>query len=128
VDYIYSKPYFLTFSHHRDYLEARVVGFEDSFEISCSYWREIAAEVRRGEFDKVLVVEKLAGNVGITEAYLIACHNAGTDFRQAKIAFVDEFADHGDVNQFTAVVSNNRGRNIRCHDSVEEARRWLTAS
>lgn len=119
--------YTLRFKYHADYLEARVAGFEDSFEISCSYWRRIAAELRSGEYDKLLVVEKLCCNVGITDGYRIASHNAGTDFRNAKIAFVDEYRDHRDVNLFCAVVSNNRGRNIRVHDSVEEARKWLSS-
>lgn len=123
----FAEPYYLKFLYHADYLEARVAGFEDSVEISCSYWRRIAAEVRSGKYDKVLVVEKLCCNVGITDGYLIASHNAGTNFRNAKIAFVDEYKEHRDVNVFCSVVSNNRGRNIRVHDSIEEARKWLSS-
>ena len=124
-DFHLSRPYQLTFSYHPDFLEARVVGLEDSVEISCAYWREIAEEVRRGKFKKVLVVEQLAGNVGVTGAYDIASHNSQTDFGNAKIAFVDAYRDQNDINRFCAIVSNNRGRNIRCCDSVYEARQWL---
>ena len=125
VDFELSKPYRLTFSYHKDFLEARIVGLEDSFEISTAYWQEIAAEVRSGGFKKVLVIEKLAGDVDITSAYDIASLNARTDFRNAKIAFVDEYKDHSESNRFSETVSNNRGRNIRVHNTIAEARDWL---
>jgi len=125
MDYIFSKPYHLTFSYHLDYLEAEVVGFEDSLEVSCSYWQEIAAEVRRGGFDKVLVVERIVGNVDPADAFEIARRNAATDFRGAKIAFVDAYEDHRDINRLCETVSNNRGRNIRCCESVLAAAKWL---
>jgi hypothetical protein len=115
------KAYDLTFHQHQDYLYALVEGPRDSFNISISYWDEIAARVREGGYKKVLVEERLGTNVSKLEAFRIAARTSRMDFNGARIAFVDKVSDHKCVNEFAMGVSQSRGRVVRCFDTLHEA-------
>jgi hypothetical protein len=120
-----SKPYQLTFIYRSQYLHAIVEGIEDSVEISDAYWTEIARECKRGKLKKVLVEERIEGNVSLAEAFDVGEKNSKKDFGHAVVAFVDIYEDHDGINEFASRVSNNRGRLIRCHESIAQAEKWL---
>lgn len=119
------QPYLLTFENRKKYLLARVDGELDSPAISLQYWSRVAAVCERSGFSKVLVVEALAKNLLLPDAFRTCCAFRYEDFLGLKIAFVDLYADHAEVNDFNISMSTRRGVNISSFASVEAAENWL---
>lgn len=123
-----SKPYSLTFEHRNGYLYAFVAGVEDSYEISRAYWTEVVEESKRIGSSKVLIEEEIVENASLTDVFRLASELPQLGFGRTVVAFVDRFLDQQEVNEFGAVVAQNRGFNGRVFNNVEEAKRWLEVS
>ena len=119
------QPYLLTFENRKKYLLARVDGELDSPAISLQYWSRVAAVCERSGFSKVLVVEALAKNLLLPDAFRTSCAFRHEDFLGLKIAFVDLYDEHAAVNDFNINMSTRRGVNIRSFPGVKEAENWL---
>lgn len=119
------KPYRLTLKHRTGYLYAHVEGKEDSYEISRAYWQEIADECKAHNFQKVLVVEEIAGCGSVAEAYQVSSELPKMGFTHVKVAFVDRYLDQQETNQFAELVAVNRGINGKMFNDEAEAEKWL---
>ena len=102
------EPYVLTFEHHPDHLRAVVEGETDTFEISRAYWAAIAAECRRVNAKRVLVEENIVEQSSVADAFQLGSELPHLGFGSIKVAFVDRYADHGEINDFSALVAGNR--------------------
>ena len=119
-----AKQYTLTFEERPEYLYARVEGEHDSYEISRSFWSEVALECERRGTSKVLVEENIPEVVSVSEMYAIASELPDM-FLDVSIAFVDRYADHAELNSFGELVAQNRGVRGRFFGDLASAEEWL---
>ncbi|MEJ7862532.1 MAG: hypothetical protein WKF90_12955 [Pyrinomonadaceae bacterium] len=124
-----STLYELEFEERPNYLYAYISGDKDSVEICIQYWREIAAECQRTNYNKVLIVESIKETVSTTEMYEIASEIPNMmGLLGVKIAFVDRYIEQRPVNEFGGLVAHNRGTYVKLFDTVEEAEKWLLSN
>ena len=121
------KPYHLTLEQRPGYLYAYVEGEHDSYEISKAYWQEIANEVARRGVDRVLIDENIEETVSIAEIYELASQIPFMGFISTRVAFVDRYLEHHEVNSFAELVAVNRGMRGKVFNDLESAERWLLA-
>jgi hypothetical protein len=119
------KPYEITFEHRQHYLYVYVTGDQDSYEVSRSYWLEVAEECRKTGYKKVLIDEDIENMVSIAEVYKLASELPQMGFQGVRVAFYDRFADHADLNQFGELVATNRGLLARVFNDPQKAEDWL---
>lgn len=120
------KPYRLKFEARPQYLFARVEAETDSYEISRTYWEEIAHECKVSNWKKLLVEESIPDGFSVAEAFQLASELPQMGLFGVKIAFVDLYADEqAEVNRFSELVAVNRGINTKVFESVAAAEQWL---
>jgi hypothetical protein len=119
------KPYHLILEQRPGYLYAYVEGEHDSYEISKAYWQEIAGEVVRLGAKRVLIDENIAESVPLADIYQLASELPAMGFDSARVAFVDRYLDHHEVNSFAELVAVNRGMRGKVFNDLETAERWL---
>ena len=119
------KPYELSFEQRKGYLYAFVSGEHDNFDISFAYWGEIGARLAELGLKKVLIVEDIPEQATMHEVYEMVTRLWELGFGSVKIAFVDRFLSHHDLNDFGALVGTNRGLNGRAFHTEAEAEAWL---
>lgn len=119
------KDYSLKFEYRPDYLYAYVSGEQDSLEISRSFWRAIADESLRVEAHRLLIVEDIEEAVSQTDMYQIASEIPQLGLNAIRIAFVDKFIEHQDLNEFGEIVATNRGIYGKIFNDVDQAEKWL---
>jgi hypothetical protein len=124
MEYPTEKPYELTFEQRPEYLFAYVEGDKDSYEISISFWKEIARECAARNARRVLIHENIVQNVSVAEMYQVASEIPEM-FSGIAIAFYDRHADQADINQFGELVARNRGVIGRYFADIGEAEAWL---
>ena len=123
---IQQKPYSIAFNDHADHLYARVEGKADSYEISQTYWAEIAAECEKRGTKKLFVEERLEQQIpSIADTYQAAAERHEMGLNGIKIAFFDAFGEQLDQNQFGELVARNRGINVKVFDDFDAALKWL---
>ncbi len=122
------KPYKIEFNTRPEYLYVYVSGEEDSLEISRQFWQEIAEECGRIKCGKILIVEDIKQSVTITEMYQIASEIPQMGFFGTKIAFVDCYIEHQNINDFGEIVATNRGIYGKIFNDVAEAEKWLLSN
>lgn len=118
------KQYRINFELRPDYLYVYVEGDHDSYEISMSFWREIARECEARGSERVLIDENILENVSLGEMYKVASEIPSM-FSGIAIAFYDRRADQADVNEFGELVAQNRGVIGRFFAEFDEAEKWL---
>lgn len=121
------QPYTLSFEQRPEYLYAYVEGEKDNYDISISFWRDIAAECARLQARRVLVDENIKGNVSMADMYKVAAEIPSM-FSGIAIAFVDRYADQQEINQFGELVAQNRGVRGRYFKSIDAAEEWLSTT
>jgi hypothetical protein len=120
-----SKPYELSFEYRQQYLYVYIKGDEDNYEISRQYWQEIADECGRINCKKLLIEEDIPQIVSMAEMFRIASEIPGMGFFGVRIAFVDRYIEHQDLNKFGELVATNRGVFGRIFNDAAEAENWL---
>lgn len=120
-----TSQYDLTFETREGYLYAYVVGEHDSFEISAAYWGEIARELKEQQIDKVLIVEDIVEQSPVADIYNLSVQLLEMGFRGIKIAFVDRYSSHQDLNDFGVLVGANRGLLGQAFNDEAAAEKWL---
>lgn len=115
----------LKFDYSDEYLYAFVYEGVDSFEVSIEYWLSILKECREKNYNKVLVVEDLEGNVSFDEAYRLSNTLTQSDFTNIVVAFVDKYIEHQELNRFSELFVSNRGLRVKVFNEVESAKTWL---
>lgn len=116
--------YRLTFDKRGSYLYAFITG-QDSFAAALSYWNEIADEVNRLGYTKLLVHEQLDGNVDEGEIFDIIMDLKESALRGVQIAFYDENRDDIPINALGQLVANNRGGAVRLFHNLKAAMNWI---
>ena len=117
--------YNLEFDERPDYLRAYVTGEHDNFNISSQYWSEIAKKLAELGIKRVLVVEEIAEQSPMIDVFQLVSELADRGFRGIKVAFVDKFSSHQDLNDFGVLVGTNRGLFGKAFDNEAEAEAWL---
>lgn len=120
-----AHPYRLTFQEFPGYLYAFVEGEQDNYEISRAFWQEIADKAVDTGAKRVLIEENIEMPGSFADVYKLASELPSMNFGGARIAFVDRFLDHNEINEFGELVAVNRGFNGAVFNDVETARRWL---
>ena len=122
-----SAGYRLVFDKDGDYLHAYVEGPFDNATISKAYWTEIFAVCRAEGFNRVLVEEALAEPATAAVSYEVGTFIADEAPAGLKIAFVDRFENHQELNRFGNLVATNRGIESEVFDQIADAADWLRA-
>ena len=116
--------YRLVFEDRKTYLYALITG-QDSFAASLSYWNEIADEVNRLGYSKLLVHEQLEGNVDEGEIFNVIMDLKESMLRGVQIAFYDENREDIPINALGQLVANNRGGAVRLFQNLKAAVSWI---
>lgn len=119
------RQYKLTFELRPGYLYAYIEGEHDNYEITKAYWLKIVAEATRTGIRRILVDENLAENSNTVDVYAGASKLPEMFAPGTKIAFVDRFIEHNDLNEFGELVAVNRGANGRVFTDIAVAEKWL---
>ena len=118
-----ASEYKLVFDSRGTYLYASITG-QDSFAASLSYWNEIADEVRRLGYTKLLVHEQLDGNVNEGEIFDIIMDLKDSALRGVQIALYDEHREDIPINALGQLIANNRGGAVRIFQNLKAAMQW----
>lgn len=122
-----SNPYQITFEDRTRYLYVYVTGEHDSYEISRRYWQEVADKCSRENCSRVLIEEDIPEMVSMAEVFKLASEIPQMGFYGIRIAFVDRYIEHHDLNQFAELVAVNRGLYGKIFNDTAEAEKWLLA-
>ena len=114
----------LTFDTRETYLYAFITG-QDSFAASLSYWNEMADEVNRLGYTKLLVHEQLEGNVDEGEIFDLIMDLKESALRGIQIAFYDENRDDIPINALGQVIANDHGGAVRLFQNLKAAMNWI---
>ena len=119
------KAYTLTFEQREEYLYAFVEGEEDNYDISLQFWKEIFVKARETGYTKILVEEAIEEPASMMDMFQVATELPQMGISGMKIAFVDRFFEHTDLNEFGELVAQNRGAYGRIFNDVDEGIDWL---
>ena len=120
-----TKSYRLTFEVRDDYGYAYVTGEHDTYEICAAYWAEIGQKLAENNLKKVMIVEDIAEESPLADVYHLAAEIPDLGYRGVKIAFVDRYSNHKDLNDFGVLVGSNRGLIGQAFNEESEAEKWL---
>lgn len=118
-----AQDYSLTFEHRLHYLFVIVEGEEDTVAISLAYWAEIAAECRRHNVSRLLVLEKLMAKSNNEDAGLVIAELPRL-FGDIRIAYVDT-TESVDVLVHAEIEARRAGLVSHVFGSLEAATQWL---
>lgn len=116
--------YKLAFDDRKTYLYVFISG-QDSFAAALSYWNEIADEIMRLGYTKLLVHEQLEGNIDEGEIFDVIMDLKDSALRGIQIAFYDENREDIPVNALGQLVANNRGGAVRLFHNLKAAINWI---
>jgi len=117
------SDYKLVFDNRGTYLYAFITG-QDSFAAALSYWNEIADEIQRLGYTKLLVHEQLEGNVDEAEVFDIIMDLKDSALRGVQIALYDEHREDIPINALGQLIANNRGGAVRIFQNLTAAMQW----
>ena len=120
-----TKQYDLTFEVRNGYAYAYVAGEHDNLEICTAYWSEIGQKLSEHQIDKVMIVEDIPEESPLADVYDLASGLIDMGFRGVKIAFVDCYSGHQELNDFGVLVGSNRGLVGKAFSDEAEAEAWL---
>ncbi len=121
---IESGQYQLQFEDRGDYLYAHLSG-ADSFAASLLYWNDIADEIGRLGYHKLLVHESMAGHISGREMYDLIMDLKDSSLKDVQIAFYDEMSSDTFLNNLGKLIANHRGGSVRLFSRLDEAQRWI---
>lgn len=119
-----TTDYCLRFEDRGSYLYAHLTG-DDSFAASLRYWNDIADEIERLGCGRLLVHEKLSGQVSGREMYDLIIDLKDSALKEVKIAFYDENSTDTFLNNLGKLIANHRGGNVRIFANLDAARQWI---
>lgn len=120
------KPYKITFKYRPTYVHAHVVGKKYSYEILMQYFSEIVEACKKKDLKQVLVEEEISEITSLVDVFRTASELPQLGFSRIRLAFVDHYAKHEDINKFGLLVAAKRGMDVQIFDSVAEADKWLS--
>jgi hypothetical protein len=72
-----------------------------------------------------MIVEDIEEESPLSDVYDLASGLIDMGFRGVKIAFVDRYSSHQDLNDFGVLVGSNRGLDGKAFSDESEAEKWL---
>jgi len=120
-----NKPYDLKFETRQGYLYAYVAGEHDNYDICVAYWAEISKKLAEIRVDRLMIVEDIVEESQIADVYELASQLADMGFRGIRIAFVDRYSSHLELNEFGVLVGSNRGVIGHAFSDEAAAEKWL---
>ncbi|HET6906861.1 MAG TPA: hypothetical protein VFH52_07925 [Rhodanobacteraceae bacterium] len=120
------EPYQLRFTDRGDYLFAKVVGEQDSPEITLAYWREIAAECERRGTTRLLVCDDLQGQPATPQDFArLTAALRGSGMEHVRIAFHEPVSANLRLVEHGELAFREAGFTLRVFGSESEAELWL---
>ena len=123
-----TRPYELEFEKRPDYLYARVAADSADEPTAVEYWKAIIDKCRELGVKRLLVEQLIPTGMSMTDTFELATEIAAMEVFGIKIAFVDSYIEHADVNQFGEMVAGNRGVWAKVFTTIPEAENWLLQS
>lgn len=120
-----TDDYTITFDQSAGYLRVEISGSRASLDIARSYWRTIAETALETKNERLLVIEDIPEQITVSEVHMLITELSELPVRDIRLAFVDRYSQHKSLNEFGALVGENRGLNIRTFDSETDAADWL---
>ena len=74
---------------------------------------------------RVLIDENIEQGAPMADVFRLATELPRMGFGPTRIAFVDRFLDHSEINEFAELVAVNRGLNGKIFNDQELALEWL---
>ena len=116
----------LRFENRRGYLYAEVTGPEDSVDITIAYWREIAAECARRHARRVLVSDRLHGELANPEDLGSMVRGMlGHGLETVRIAFHEPEPSHLAGVEHAELHAREAGFTLRVFGDEHQAEIWL---
>ena len=120
-----SESYKIAFEQRPHYLYVYVIGEHDSYEISRSYWLEVAEHCRKINCNKILIEEDIPEAISPADMYQLATELPKMGFLGVRVAFFDRYAEQRDLNEFGELVAVNRGLYGKIFNDIKAAENWL---
>ena len=118
------RPYELTFEERAGYLYAHIKADKMTAEMSIAYLSEIADKCAGLGLTKVIIYREVPFIIDPVSIF----HSMQEEvqlLKGLKLALVTPFpATEEDLN-FAILVSNNRGADLKLHQTIEAAEEWL---
>lgn len=118
------NTYGIDFDYRTSYLFAAVSGKVEGFGGFKQFWHRIAEEIRKTEYEKLLIFQDIEKTVSLAEMFEVASEIPQV-FPGIRIAMVDKYKEHQKVNEFCEIVATNRGARKKVFATVEAAEEWL---
>src|SRR5215212_10266020 len=103
-----TKLYDLRFEVRNGYAYAYVAAEHDNLKVCTAYWTEVGQKLAEHSLKKVMIVEDIEDESPLADVYDLASGLIDMGFRGVKIAFVDRYSSHQELNDFGVLVGSNR--------------------
>jgi len=120
------KPYVLSFEERPGYLYARIQADTMTPEISVAYLGELANKCAELGMTRV-VIDRHVPFIIDSVSLFFSMQEEIKLIKGLKIAILNAFPATNEALDFAILVSNNRGANLKLHQSLGEAEKWLLA-
>ena len=120
-----AAEYELTIERRPLYLYACVESTSISREMVLSYLSEIFEAFRSGQYSRLLIVKEIPASLEQDDFAFIASEIVRSGAQGLKIAVVDEFPDHAEMNHIGAAKAKKTGLDVEFFGSFASAVHWL---
>ena len=120
-----AAEYELTIEKRPLYLYACVESTTINREMVMSYLAEIFEAFRSGQYSRLLIVKEIPAALEQDDFAFIATEIMRSGAQGLRIAVVDEFPDHADLNRKGAAKARKTGLDVEFFGSFASAVHWL---
>jgi len=118
--------YSVQVKQEKEYTYFRVEG-EVNYQTGLDLWQDIGNRCKALGCKKIIIEEDLKRQITDTEMYGITSQFPAFGFLGVKMALVDTQAEHDLGNKLGQLIASNRGIDAKVFQSVEDAKKWITA-
>lgn len=118
------KPYELMFEERPGYLYAHIKADTMTTEMSAAYLGEIADKCAGLGLTKVVIYRDVPFIIDSASLFFSMQEEIKL-LKGLKIALLNAFPANDEALAFAILVSNNRGANLKLHQNIESAEKWL---
>ncbi len=121
-----TRDYSLYFEHRPDYLYVRVDPGEVSYETTRRYWNEIVGMRHRRHYSRILVDNDIANELPTDELFVFVSDLAWSGLSDVAVA-INPRKYNADACELQEMIGTNRGLNMKVCDSLDRAKRYVSA-
>ncbi len=120
-----ASTYELNIEHRPMYLYACVRSETISREMVVEYMEEVFAEFRKGQFSRLLLKKEISAQLKVSDYPIVARKIIKAGAQGIRIAVVDEFPEHVEVNDLGATKARKAGLEIQFFTNFPAGVHWL---